>query len=175
VATAELQMVALSALRTQEETICFWLNIYHTMILHAHAANGFTETANRGYSYWQRVKYNIGFHRFSLIQVEHAVLRANLSSPDIIGVSLVLPKFKGSDPRAAFVVTQKEPAIGLVLNCGGAMGCAPIAVYTPNSLHVQLRNTVVAYLQVCMLQHLMMNWMMMNWMMMIWMMAMTST
>lgn len=60
----------------------------------------------------------------------------------------MLPKFKQSDPRHEFVVGKHEPTIGLVLNCGGAIGCPPIAVYRPNDLHVQLRNTVVAYLQV---------------------------
>jgi len=43
-ATAELQCVNLNAIVTEEDRLCFWLNVYHTLVLHAHASYGFSET-----------------------------------------------------------------------------------------------------------------------------------
>ena len=62
--------------------------------------------------------YQIGGKLFSLIEIEHCILRAPLSKPQFVGSSLFIPKFQKKDPRIKNAAKLADPRINFVLNCG---------------------------------------------------------
>lgn len=148
-ATADLQTVDLSRLESRESKLCFWINMYNSLIVHALTMFGPARSTLERLTWFGDVSYTIGGYRFSANDIEHGVLRANASSPaslwNIIGFSqLAKPIFSKTDPRREFVISQVDPRIHFALNCG-AKSCPPIKVYGIESLEAGLDGATRAF------------------------------
>ena len=142
-ATAELQTVDLTSL-DREEALCFWINIYNALVVHATAAVGPPRTSLQRLSWYSNVSYEISSLIFSLNDMEHGILRGNAPSPasifNLLGLKqFAAPQFSSpSDPRLPFVLHPIDPRCHFALNCG-ATSCPPIRVYTPGKLEYGLQ------------------------------------
>ena len=73
-----LREVNLESLEDPDTALCFWLNVYHTLLVHATMLFGPPLTR---WKLWSELCYDIGGCPFSLLEIEHCVLRARLSKP----------------------------------------------------------------------------------------------
>mmetsp|Transcript_108730 Transcript_108730/g.249348 ORF Transcript_108730/g.249348 Transcript_108730/m.249348 type:complete len:1044 (+) Transcript_108730:79-3210(+) len=61
--------------------LCFWLNTFHALLLHAVAALGRPNSPASTVKLYSRASYLVGPHVLSLAEIEHHVIRLNLSRP----------------------------------------------------------------------------------------------
>lgn len=145
---AELQRVDVSSMN-REESMCFWINVYNAMVVHATAAVGPAEGTLGRLKWYESVAYVIDGTAFSLNDVEHGVLRGNAPSPanvlSLVGLGKWAPKtFGKEDPRTRLALTPVDPRIHFALNCG-ATSCPPIRVYAPGRLELGLEGAAAAF------------------------------
>ena len=148
-ATTELQNVDLLSLKSSEDKMCFWINMYNALIVHALAVFGPATSTLQRLTWFGDVSYTIGGYRFSANDIEHGILRGNAPSPaslwSILGISsLAKPTFSSGDSRKQFALAQVDPRIHFALNCG-AKSCPPIKVYRPDTLEQGLRSSAEAF------------------------------
>ncbi len=118
------------------EQLAFWINLYNALVIDAviqqGVRNSVTETRLGVVGFFQRAAYLVNGQRFSLTDIEHGVLRANLGFPYFPS-----PHFSTGDPRQEAVIRPLDPRIHFALNCA-SNSCPPIGVYTPGNINQQL-------------------------------------
>lgn len=134
------------AVLSHDEKVCFFVNVYNTMAMHAYIEHGIPTSLLGRLSLMKRTSYVINNLEYSLYEIEHSVLRACASKPAIIGagVLLSLAKFGESDPRHACRVEQIEPLLNFAL-CPGTASAPPLRVFTPSDIQTQLRTQAETY------------------------------
>ena len=128
----QLQGFPLQSLRTNDEKLAFWINIYNVMVLDAVIQLGVKKTVRDVRGFFVKAAYIIGGYRFSADDVEHGVLRQNRGNPAIPG-----PQFVGSDPRFTLQMPILDPRIHFTLVCASS-SCPPIGFYRPENMDQQL-------------------------------------
>lgn len=122
-------------LRSRAEQICFWINLYNVLTLHAvielNVRNSVSERWG-GLTFFRQAAYCVGGQRLSLDDIEHGILRANRGHPFLPGA-----QFAKNDPRLAWVLPRVDARIHFALNCA-SRSCPPIGVYRPTHLDQQL-------------------------------------
>ncbi len=131
--TAVLRSFDLSTLRTHEEKLAFWINLYNVLTVHAILKLGIKKNHFEVWNFFGRVSYEVGGHRFSLMDIEHGILRANRSHWTL----LYRPPFSAKDPRRPTALDRVDPRIHFALVCG-AKSCPPIGAYFPDRIDAQL-------------------------------------
>jgi hypothetical protein len=119
-------------LATPDEQIAFWANLYNALIVHAIVALDIREGVSEVHEFFRRIRYVVGGQAFSLIDIEHGVLRQNRPSrnqPD--------PVFAPEDRRRAWMVARFDPRVHFALMCG-TRSCPPIRAYRAERLEAQL-------------------------------------
>ena len=160
----------LESLEDPDTALCFWLNVYHTLLVHATMLFGPPLTR---WKLWSELCYDIGGCPFSLLEIEHCVLRARLSKPRHQPLArFFLPKsfVRGSrreemsrcvpkDSRINFVRTislsyhsQNNVPLKIileqqVLNSGSISCLRAIPVFQESKLDEQLTRASVAFLR----------------------------
>lgn len=133
---SQLREFDLSTLSSRDEQLAFWINLYNSLVIDAviqeDIKNSVTESRLGILSFFQRVAYTINGQRFSLIDIEHGVIRGNHGFPYFPG-----PHFPSSDPRCKAVIDPVDPRIHFALNCA-SNSCPPIGVYSAKDLDNQL-------------------------------------
>jgi hypothetical protein len=71
------------------EALAFFLNLWHTLVLHGYLLLGPPRAILEASSFFNSVSYECGGDVFSVAELEHLVLRAPLSRPTIFGTSLI--------------------------------------------------------------------------------------
>ena len=134
--TPLLCLIDLSSLRTREERLAFWINLYNALVIDAVIHFGVRESVTEGriglLRFFRRAAYNVGGFRFSCDDIEHGILRGNRGHLLIPG-----PQFALSDPRRQWVLSPPDPRIHFALNCA-SRSCPPFGVYDAASLDNQL-------------------------------------
>jgi len=130
----ELQKINLKDLK-EAQKFPFWVNIYNAILLHSNVNLKAPLNTLQRISFFKSGKYQIGTHSFSLLEIEHAILRGKLTRPDVIGSNL-LPKYNKKDERFELIVEQ-EPLVSFAL-CAGTKSSPPIRVYTEVDVKKQL-------------------------------------
>jgi hypothetical protein len=93
--SSQLQKVDLSALN-ENEKVLFFTNVYNVAMMHGIIAKG-----RPGKNLYERTafmrssKYNIAGFVFSLVEIEHGILRANSASPMLFGPFSASMAFSG--------------------------------------------------------------------------------
>mmetsp|Transcript_20319 Transcript_20319/g.36936 ORF Transcript_20319/g.36936 Transcript_20319/m.36936 type:complete len:904 (-) Transcript_20319:33-2744(-) len=78
--TSALKGVCLSEL-TPQELWCFWVNVYHCLLIHAREVRGMPVGLRRTVSFYNSSSYIVAGHVFSLTEIEHRILRRQSSKP----------------------------------------------------------------------------------------------
>ncbi|KAJ3426808.1 electron carrier/ protein disulfide oxidoreductase [Anaeramoeba flamelloides] len=75
--TSELKNIELNEL-SENERKCFFLNLFNTLTLHSYIINGIPNNKNSYIKLMDQSRYLIGKYYFSLTQIFHGILRANM-------------------------------------------------------------------------------------------------
>nr|CAB3262454.1 uncharacterized protein LOC100179648 [Phallusia mammillata] len=138
--TAQLARVQIDGLE-RHEIIAFFVNIYNALVIHGNIEYGFPENTWQRYKFFNRCRYVIGRHAYSLQDIENGVLRSNRK-----GVGMLSRPFKESDPRIKNILQPHEALIHFALVCG-AKSCPPIKTYTSENIISQLKLSASAFLE----------------------------
>ncbi|XP_070191162.1 uncharacterized protein [Littorina saxatilis] len=125
---------------SRNEKLAFFVNIYNALVIHANIVRRPPVNFWQRYKLFNRVKYIIGGHEYSLQDMENGVLRANRK-----GVGMLSRPFSKSDPRLGIALEHPEPLIHFGLVCG-AKSCPPIKTYTAAEVMEQLQLATEAFL-----------------------------
>lgn len=69
-------------LKTREERIAFWINLYNVIVMHDVIELGIRDSVKEVRSFFTRVQYIIGGTAFSPDDMEHGILMGNRRPPD---------------------------------------------------------------------------------------------
>ena len=90
--------------------------------------------------------YEVGGHSFSVIEMEHAVLRASRPRPAFIGTYLVIPKFRRTDPRFDLCPTTSHTRLLIFGLVPGTSFSPPLCVYNAKGLAEDLAENARRFL-----------------------------
>jgi hypothetical protein len=119
-------------LASPAEQIAFWVNLYNALVLHGIVALDIRQSVGEVHEFFFRVQYDVGGHGFSLVDIEHGVLRRNQPAEN-----LPVPPFAAGDGRLGWLVARVDPRIHFALMCG-TRSCPPIRAYDATALDAQL-------------------------------------
>ncbi len=130
--TAALRNYDLELLKTRQEGLSFWINIYNTIVVDGIIQLGIKSSVKEVMGFFSRIKYIIGGYSFSPDDIEHGILRANKRHP-----SRPFRQFGSFDTRKRYALEELDPRIHFALVCG-SRSCAPIRFYTPQGIDREL-------------------------------------
>ena len=131
-ATRGLATARAGELATPDARIAFWVNLYNALIVHAIVALDIREGVGEIHEFFRCIRYVVGGETFSLLDIEHGVLRQNQPSRN-----MPTPVLAPDDPRRAWMVGRFDPRVHFALMCG-ARSCPPIRAYRAEHLDAQL-------------------------------------
>ncbi len=131
--TKGLRSFDLRDLKTREQRLAFWINIYNTAVIHGVIELGLEQSVREFPRFFDRVAYEIGGFRFRLNEMEHGILRGNRRHP-----YRILRPFGKRDSRTEFMVAPFDFRIHFALVCG-ARSCPPIGFYEASEIDFQLQ------------------------------------
>jgi len=127
-----LKKMELGELKTREEGLAFWINLYNVIVIHGVIKLGIRDSVKEVRNFFRRVQYQIGDLFFTPDDIEHGILRGNRRPPNSL-----FRVFQGNDPRLEFAIKPLNPSIHFTLVCASS-SCPPIEVYTPEKLEKEL-------------------------------------
>jgi hypothetical protein len=133
--TPRLRQLDLARLRTREERLAFWINLYNALVIDAVIRFEVRRSVREhmaGLAFFRWAAYDVGGERFSCEDIENGVLRANAGNPFIYGAQL-----PAGDGRLRWVLSPVEPLIHFGINCA-SRSCPPIGVYAADRIVEQL-------------------------------------
>jgi len=124
---AEAAHVTDWAALTPAARLSFLFNLYNGLVMHAKLVYGHAGTlASRG-SFFNTAAYVLGGVRYSLVELEHGLLRRKAAAD----------KPSSAAPPSPLIVDTVEPRMHFALNCG-ARSCPPVRAYLADGLEAQL-------------------------------------
>lgn len=129
---ASLRSFDLSLLRSDDERLAFWINLYNTIVVDGIIAAEVKDSVREIARFFTRIKYNIGGYLFSPDDIEHGILRANSMKPSRPWRQLGL-----FNPKRKFSLDHLDPRIHFALVCG-SRSCAPIKYYSSEGIYEEL-------------------------------------
>ncbi len=124
---SKLQKVEIHGLNVDEKTL-FFVNIYNLLTMHAIISKGIPgNTPFSRATYMRNAKYNIGDMVFSLVDIEHGILRHCSSKAQIVGPVVYSINFSDKDPRSDLVLEVPKPNISFCCYTA-SVGCPPLTV-----------------------------------------------
>lgn len=112
---------------SREQLMCFCLNIYNALVIHAMIDVGQPGIFSRT-DFYSKNAYYIGPLPYSLDDIEHGILRGNQVHPTK-GSTF----FSEDDPRRHLALNPIDPRVHFALVCG-AKSCPPIRIFRSNNL-----------------------------------------
>lgn len=127
-----MQNYDLLFLRSDEEKIAFWINVYNGLTNYLIIENKLKKSVRELPDFFSELKINIGSFDFSLDDIEHVILRKN-------GKRNFRRKwqFSEEDFHVNFAPKIFDQRIHFALNCGG-LSCPSIISYQAELIHEQL-------------------------------------
>jgi hypothetical protein len=126
-----LKGMKLEDLRTREERLAFWINLYNVLVIHGVIALGIRDSVKEVARFFPRVQYRIGDLFFTPHEIEHGILRGNRRPP-----ASLFRVFRGKDARLQWMIEPMDPRVHFTLVC--ASSCPPIEGFTPENLKKEL-------------------------------------
>ena len=130
--TRSLKRMDLNALKSRDEQVVFWINLYNVIVIHGVVELGIRESVKEVRNFFKRIEYQVGELLFSPDDMEHGILRGNALPPYSL-----FRVFKGKDKRLELVIKPPDPRIHFALACAAA-SCPPIGFYTAENLEGEL-------------------------------------
>jgi hypothetical protein len=122
----------LDALKSGEEKLAFWINLYNVIVIHGVIELGIMDSIKEVRGFLGRVQYRIGDMLFSPDDIEHGILRANSRPP-----YSVFRRLGSGDERLRHIIEPLEPRVHFALVCASS-SCPPIGVYTAEDIDREL-------------------------------------
>ncbi|CAI7875073.1 unnamed protein product [Closterium sp. NIES-53] len=82
---------------------------------------------------------------FSILAIEHCILRAASFQPALAGL-LPVQRYRRGDVRYSLALDRPEPLVTFALSCGCA-SAPPVRVYRPDTVHEQLKAAAQDYIR----------------------------
>jgi len=142
--SCQFQKVSIDGL-SEEEKIVFWCNIYNILTIHALIQMPIATSFFEKSSMLTTAKYNIGGHYFSILDIEHGILRARSSKPAIFGPIVASFSFSDKDPRKVFSLQRPCPLISFVLFTAISVSPALTILKKPATVYGELSKCVSNY------------------------------
>merc|ERR1711871_231225 len=115
---------------SQSRRLVFWINIYHTLMLHSRLMLGTARSPYRHYKQAKTTSYEIFAEPYrnvySLTEIEHCILRAKMSRPVVPASGFFLPECVEGDIKWELALLKAEPRLNFVINYG-TVSCLPLA------------------------------------------------
>mmetsp|Transcript_13183 Transcript_13183/g.52609 ORF Transcript_13183/g.52609 Transcript_13183/m.52609 type:complete len:959 (-) Transcript_13183:41-2917(-) len=127
--TSELQAVNVEYL-SHNQKLAFWINTFNTMALHAYVEIGQPSTLADWVGFQQQACYEVAGNVYNMLQVEHSILRAQMSPAKWLKGTGGAEKFLDSDPQVKSALQKGEKLLCFTL-CNGALQNPIIRVYHP--------------------------------------------
>jgi hypothetical protein len=115
------------------ERLAFFLNLYHTLLIHAFLVLGPPDNGFKWISYFNTISYQCSDDIFSLAELEHCIIRAAMSYPTQFISRFVIPKSKYS-----FGLAKPDYRINFALNCGSVSNPAAVPIFDADDMDQQL-------------------------------------
>jgi len=128
----DLDQYALS----NEEHICLFLNLYHTMLLHAVLIAGVPSTLMKWPSFFNSFSYEAFGDMFSLADLEHSVIKGAFKTNGII------PQVVIRQTKYEFALSVKDMRLLFAVNCGSMSMPSAVPIFQPDELEDQLDDCV---------------------------------
>lgn len=120
---------------SNDEALCLFLNLYHCMLLHSFLVIGTPTSLFKFQSLFRNCSYEAFGDIFSLAELEHCIIRAGMSRPDIN----VLAQFFIPSSQFSFALKNtRDYRLLWALNCGSVTNSPETPIFKPNKLHSQL-------------------------------------
>lgn len=130
--SAHLQAFDLEELRSDQERLAFWINLYNTIVVQGIVELSISSSMREVSNFFRCICYRIGENLYTPDDIEHGILRSNARPP-----YRLFKAFRRGDPRARHRVRKLDPRIHFALVCG-SRSCAPIRFYERRQIHQQL-------------------------------------
>lgn len=134
--TPQLRTINLDVLGDRKQATAFWINLYNALVIEGVIQTNISASVTEGFlgimRFFYRTAYNIGGLRFSLMDIEHGILRANQG-----GIYLPGAHFSKDDPRFKYILPETDARLHFALNCA-SRSCPPISAYSAQYLDEQL-------------------------------------
>ncbi|KAG7360558.1 DUF547 domain containing protein [Nitzschia inconspicua] len=118
----------------EQERLAFFLNVYHVFIMHAYIVLSPPDSSLKWINYFNTIAFQVSDDIFSLAELEHNVIRAEMSNPSQFLSRFVLPK-----SYYLFALTKADFRINFALNPGSlSMPTSRVPLYKPERLNEQL-------------------------------------
>jgi len=123
------------------ERVLFFVNVYNTITVHAMIAKGAPGTSLLERSAFMRSsKYNINGVLYSLVDIEHGILRHKSSSPMLFGPLTISITFPERDPRRKYILQEARPNISFVLCNACVSSPALVVLKSPDSVNEEMKH-----------------------------------
>ena len=126
---------------SEKAKLVFFLNLYHLMIMHAYLILGPPDWSLKWLSYFNSIAYEVSDDIFSLVELEHCILRSNMSHPSQFMSRFVIPR-----SQYDFSLETQDFRINFALNCGALSNPSAVLVYSVEKLDDQLQLASRMYL-----------------------------
>jgi len=127
---------------TDQDLWGFWVNVFHSLLLHAQLAVGRPRNLQQILAFYNNCSYLVAGHIFSLVEIEHCILRKSMSKPKTRFTRLILSTWPRSDEdlerrpchaaaecSAAAFSCRPDWRLNLVLNAGNTEGADAIPIF----------------------------------------------
>ncbi|MBA6316831.1 DUF547 domain-containing protein [Cellulophaga baltica] len=128
-----------NALRTDQQKLAFWVNIYNGYIQLILSET--PELYNDRRDFFSREQITIAGETVSFAKIEHGIIR---KSQWPLGLGLIRKWFPNKFERKLRVDTR-DYRVHFALNCG-AKDCPPVAIYSPGHINEQFHKGTKEYL-----------------------------
>ena len=132
--------------------LCFYLNLYHLLLVHAFLVLGAPQYCVRWSQIHQNCCYEVGHTLMSLAEIEHFILRGKLSKPKGATAAKLVPSFERRGSTAGELpqdACDADPRVNLAINTGSVSGLNEIQIYKPATLNEQLHDYCTRLLDTC--------------------------
>jgi hypothetical protein len=127
----------------EDQRKAFFLNLYHVMIMHAFLVLGPPDSSLKWISYFNSIAYQCSDDIFSLAELEHNIIRSEMSYPSQFFSRFVLPK-----SHYRFALSKPDYRINFALNCGSkSFPSGAIPIYKPDLVDEQLNKVASSFLK----------------------------
>uniref|UniRef100_A0A7S1S1J8 DUF547 domain-containing protein n=1 Tax=Alexandrium catenella TaxID=2925 RepID=A0A7S1S1J8_ALECA len=150
---------------SEQDLWCFWVNVFHCLVIHAQLVAGRPRMFHHMVRFFNNCSYVVAGHAFSLAEIEHCILRRQMTKPRIRIVRSILkiwprteddlekrPCMNAPPCSAACFGCRPDWRLNLVLNAGnqGSSDCVPIfEPMTDAAFADTVRRTVLRTLVAC--------------------------
>jgi hypothetical protein len=131
---------------TEHQKIVFFVNIYHSLLLHSYVEMDSIPDSNFSkISHARSVGYQIGGCAISLLAMEHEILRACSHRPAFFGSGFLISKSPRGGSVSQLALTQAYPQISFLL-CTLTKSGPPVRVVTMENVESILHHAAYSYI-----------------------------